>query len=532
MSLTRPSLGEARRVLREKFGFSEFLPGQAEALEAVLAGRDVLAVMPTGSGKSLLYQLPAMLRIGLVVVVSPLIALMRDQLRALEALGLPAAALHSGEDDFEIANAYEGVASGRVKLLYVAPQGLAREGTLDLLRKTRVALLAVDEAHCISYWGHDFRPEYARLGELARSLGSPPILAVTASAGPHTRDDIAALLFPHPPQVFLRSFARENLALAFRERRDGLRQLADFVERHAGSSGIVYCNSRRKVDVLARDLRGFGFDALPYHAGQGGEERSAHQDAFFAREGVVMVATIAFGMGVDKPNVRFVAHADPPDSVEGYYQEIGRAGRDGLPANTLLLFDRRELARRWRPPAALANDPVALAESLRRRAMARLCVAPRCRVQALLAEFGEESAPCGACDHCRGIFAATRRAKALVTGLQAAALSWTAGLRDDAGALEDLKPEEATSSAPDEWAPPSPGTRAPALSVARERLLRELFAARLARARARGLAARRIVSDDALMRLARGDSVGAALEGVDPRDAGVFLAVLARSRQA
>ena len=187
---------------------------------------------------------------------------------------------------------------------------------------------------------------------------------MTASAGPRTRDDIAALLFPHPPEVFLRSFARENLALAFRERRDGLRQLADFVERHAGSSGIVYCNSRRKVDVLARDLRGFGFDALPYHAGQGGEERSAHQDAFFAREGVVMVATIAFGMGVDKANVRFVAHADPPDSVEGYYQEIGRAGRDGLPANTLLLFDRRELARRWRPPAALANDPVALAEFL------------------------------------------------------------------------------------------------------------------------------------------------------------------------
>jgi ATP-dependent DNA helicase RecQ len=532
MSAPEPLLAAARHALAETYGFAGYRPGQEEIVAALLGGEDVLAVMPTGAGKSLCFQLPALVRGGLTLVVSPLIALMRDQLRALEALGLPAAALHSGEDDFEIANAYEGVASGRVKLLYVAPEGLAREGTLDLLRKTRVALLAVDEAHCISYWGHDFRPEYARLGELARSLGSPPILAVTASAGPHTRDDIAALLFPHPPQVFLRSFARENLALAFRERRDGLRQLADFVERHAGSSGIVYCNSRRKVDVLARDLRGFGFDALPYHAGQGGEERSAHQDAFFAREGVVMVATIAFGMGVDKPNVRFVAHADPPDSVEGYYQEIGRAGRDGLPANTLLLFDRRELARRWRPPAALANDPVALAESLRRRAMARLCVAPRCRVQALLAEFGEESAPCGACDHCRGIFAATRRAKALVTGLQAAALSWTAGLRDDAGALEDLKPEEATSSAPDEWAPPSPGTRAPALSVARERLLRELFAARLTRARARGLALRRIVSDDALMRLARGDSVGAALEGVDPRDAGVFLAVLARSRQA
>ena len=287
-------------------------------------------------------------------------------------------------------------------------------------------------------------------------------MAVTASAGPRTRDDIAALLFSRPPEVFLRSFARENLALAFRERRDGLRQLADFVERHAGSSGIVYCNSRRKVDVLARDLRGFGFDALPYHAGQGGEERSAHQDAFFAREGVVMVATIAFGMGVDKANVRFVAHADPPNSVEGYYQEIGRAGRDGLPANTLLLFDRRELARRWRPPAALANDPVALAESLRRRAMARLCVAPGCRSKALLAEFGETGAACGNCDHCRGVFAAPRRAKAFSMGLQAAALSWMTGLWDDAGGLEDLGPEETPPAAAEEPAlsPDNPRPRA------------------------------------------------------------------------
>ncbi|MGA8172622.1 MAG: ATP-dependent DNA helicase RecQ, partial [Methylocystis sp.] len=440
MTLPTPNLAEARLVLREKFGFSEFLPGQAEALEAVLAGRDVLAVMPTGSGKSLLYQLPAMLRIGLVVVVSPLIALMRDQLRALEALGLPAAALHSGEDDLEMLAARDGVASGRVKLLYVAPEGLAQAGTLDLLRKARVALLAVDEAHCISYWGHDFRPEYGRLGEMARGLGNPPVLAVTASAGPRTRDDIASLLFSRPPQVFLRSFARKNLRLAFRERSDGLRQLADLARRHAGSSGIVYCNSRRRADELARDLRNLGFDALAYHAGLDGEQRSAHQDAFFKRAGVVMVATIAFGMGVDKPDVRFVAHADPPDSVEGYYQEIGRAGRDGLPANTLLLFDRRELARRWRPPGALANDPVALAEFMRRRAMARLCVAPGCRTKALLAEFGEDSFPCGECDHCRGVFAAPRRAKAFAIGVRASALSWMTGLWDQAGALEEPGP--------------------------------------------------------------------------------------------
>ena len=530
MSLPPPSLADARLALSEKFGFSEFLPGQAEILEAVLSRRDVLAVMPTGSGKSLLYQLPAMLRIGLVVVVSPLIALMRDQLRALEGLGLPAAALHSGEDDFEMLSAYDGVACGRIKLLYVAPERLAQEGTLDLLRKARVALLAVDEAHCISYWGHDFRPEYGQLGELARRLGNPPILAVTASAGPRTRDDIASLLFSRPPRVFLRSFARKNLSLAFRERRDGLRQLADFVRGHAGSSGVVYCNSRRKADVLARDLCSLGFDALPYHAGLGGEQRSAHQDAFFKRKGVVMVATIAFGMGVDKPDVRFVAHADPPDSVEGYYQEIGRAGRDGLAAKTLLLFDRRELARRWRPPKALADDPLALAEFLRRRAMARLCVAPGCRAKALLAEFGEESAACGNCDHCRGLFKAPRCVMAFAMGLQASALSRMAGFWDDPGAPEEVEAEASSRVALEEIFSPPP-TAAPGLNVEQERLLRELFKARLALAHARRLAPQRIASDDALTRLARAFPGEAALADVRPQDAQVFLALLARSRQ-
>ncbi len=515
MSLKGSNLDDARRTLREKFGFADFLPGQAEILEAVLARSDVLAVMPTGSGKSLLYQLPAMLRIGLVVVVSPLISLMRDQLRALTALQLPAAALHSAEDDAATAGAYDGVASGWIKLLYAAPERLAQEGTLDLLRKARVALLAVDEAHCVSVWGHEFRPDYAKLNEIARRLKDPPILAVSASAGPRTREDICAMLFARAPQVFVRSFARANLRLAFREKRSGLRQLADFAQSHRGASGIIYCNSRAKADAYARDLRGLGFDALSYHAGLGAEQRSAHQDAFFARKGVVMTATVAFGMGVDKPDVRFIAHADLPDSVESYYQEIGRAGRDGREAQTLALFERGELARRLAP--APEGDSVAEAQASRRAAMARLCLAPGCRAKALLAEFGEDSAPCGACDHCRGPLALPRRAQALALALQVGAQSRVAGFLDRAQNAPD---EPAPESEPLVFTP----TPAPALlNVLQERLLRELLAARLELARKRGLAPRRIICDEALRELARAGA-GGGLQNVVPQDAEVFFA--------
>lgn len=531
MSPVSPTIAEARRFLTETFGHKVFLPGQAEVLDAVLANRDVLAVAPTGAGKSLLYQLPAMLCPGLVVVVSPLIALMRDQLRGLAALGIPAAAIHSGEDDFEYARALEGVSSGRVKLLYVAPERLAQEGVIELLRKRRVALLAVDEAHCISYWGHEFRPEYRLLGGIALRLGSPPMLAVTAGAGPRTRDDIVASLFSRPPSVFLRSFARSNLRLAFRERRGGLRQLADFARRHAGSSGIIYCNSRRKADVLARDLINLGFDALPYHAGLDAGQRSAHQDMFFARQGVIMVATIAFGMGVDKPDVRFVAHADPPDSIEGYYQEIGRAGRDGLEAETLLLFERRDLAQRWTPPSALREDPLAHAAFLRRRAMARLCVAPGCRSRALLAEFGEKSSSCGRCDHCSGILALPRRAKALALGLSTAALSRATAFVDSLEQRETIDDEPLD---PAEGIVPT--TSFPVLSIAQDRLLRQFFAARLDLARRRGLAPHRIASDLALRRLAcakpgEAPTEAAALEGMAPQDAQLFLRILEHSLQ-
>ncbi len=531
MKLASPTLEDARRFLRERFGHKDFRPGQAEALAAVLENRDVLMVAPTGAGKSLVYQLPALLRPGLVVVVSPLIALMRDQLRGLAARGLPADALHSAQDDAEYFRALEGVASGRIKILYLAPERLTQDGLIESLTKRRVSLFAVDEAHCISYWGHDFRPEYRQLGLIARRLGDPPILAVTAGAGPRTREDIAALLFARAPSVFVQSFARPNLRLSFEERDDSLGQLAVFARRHAGSSGIVYCNFRAKADQLARDLVKLGFDAIPYHAGLDPGRRALHQDAFFSRKGVVMVATIAFGMGVDKPDVRFVAHADAPDSVEGYYQEIGRAGRDGREAETLLLYGRRELLERWRVPSGLEGDPFALAAFGRRRAMARLCVAPGCRAKALLAEFGEESEPCGLCDHCQGILAPIRRLKSFSAGLRLSAASLIDSALETPHEPSEVIDGEPPNVAQSAFFPPST-----TLTVTRERLLRELLAARLSIARRRRTAPQRIAPESVLWRLACHDGPDAfpdasAMEGLDPRDAAEFLRILRKSRQ-
>jgi len=532
MSRGAPSLDEARAVLRENFGHADFRPGQAEILQAVLGGEDTLAVMPTGSGKSLLYQLPAAMGPGLVVVASPLISLMRDQLRARAARGARAAALHSAQDDSEAAAALDGVAAGRVRLLYAAPERLAQDATIGVLRRACVKLFAVDEAHCVSQWGHEFRPEYRALGDIARQLGGPPVLAVTATAGPRTRDDIAGALFSRAPKIFVRSFARPNLELAFRRRRGGLRQIVDALRPHAGQSGVVYCNSRRGTDVMAQALARLGFDALPYHAGLDAAARGAHQDAFYSRAGVVMVATIAFGMGVDKPDVRFVVHADLPSSIEGYYQEIGRAGRDGLPAQTLALFEPRDLALRFASPAATADDPVAEAEYARRKAMARLCVATGCRFQALLAEFGEDGAACGRCDHCRGgIFALPRR-------LAARALGWRAALESRllaAAQGAEAEPPDPAPNGPAETATPL-GVSIPApMRIADERLLRELEAARRAIAVARGVAPRGVASDTLLRRLAieRPQAPGHPLfveARTRPRDAEALLLAIARAR--
>lgn len=520
------TLARARELLRSIFGFSDFLPGQAEAIEAVLDGRDALAVTPTGSGKSLLYQLPAAAAPGLVVVASPLIALMRDQLRALEDKGLPAVALHSAQDDAEALAAFEAVSAGRARLLYAAPERLAQEGTQNLLRRSRVRLFAVDEAHCVSHWGHEFRPDYRGLGEIARRLGAP-VLAVTATAGPRTRDDIRRSLFTREPALFIRSFARPNLSLSFARKRAGLRQIVNFIGRRK-ESGIVYCNSRRMTDLLAADLARLGIDALPYHAGLDAYTRTAHQDAFFARAGVVMVATIAFGMGVDKPDVRFVAHADPPNSIEGYYQEIGRAGRDGAPARALALFDPRELALRWRTPPTATNDEAAdeaaAGDYARRKAMAQLCVTAGCRFQALLAEFGEASKPCGKCDHCRGgALGWPRRARAAALGWRVAAESRLTQLAGEAieTAVEEEPPKEPVfDAAPED---------APALTVSAARLLRALQAERAAIAKRRRLAPRRVACDEALAALAatpprRLDDPG--FENIEEPDA--FLRVIER----
>jgi len=498
-------LSKARESLRRTFGFEDFLPGQAAPLAAILAGRDTLAVMPTGSGKSLLYQLPAVMDgapapetgDGLVVVVSPLIALMRDQLRALAIKGVAAAALHSMQDNEEAQAAYASLARGRARLLYVAPERLAQPSTQDLLRTRRIKLLAVDEAHCVSHWGHEFRPDYLALREIAAGLGAP-LLAVTATAGPRTRAEISQLLFSRPPEIFLTSFARPNLSLHFAPRQPGLRQIAGFIGRR-GDSGVIYVNSRRMADALAVALARQGFDALPYHAGLDAWTRSAHQDAFFARKGVVMVATIAFGMGVDKPDVRFVLHVDPPFSVESYYQEIGRAGRDGAPARALTLFTLAELARRWRLPERSAGQVAAAGDDARRRAMAKLCLTPGCRFQALLRSFGEQSAPCGMCDHCRGPLRWLRRAGALAQGWRAAALGQLSG--QDASDADEA-PEIAAGPVTESLTTALRPTTEPPLCVEDARLLRALKNERSAIARRLGVAPRHVASDAQLRRLA------------------------------
>jgi ATP-dependent DNA helicase RecQ len=401
------SLSTAHALLHSVFGFGGFRPGQEEIVQAVLDGENVLAIMPTGSGKSLCYQLPALARPGLTLVVSPLIALMRDQVRALSAVGVAAGSLNSSNDPAENARVMRLLRQRELRLLYVAPERLARPDMLEMLCESDVRMMAIDEAHCVSQWGHDFRPEYLSLGNVARQIGGLQTMALTATADSPTRGDIVDKLFAQSPpgkspRIFVRSFDRPNLKLAFKSKERSSRQVLAFVHEHAGESGIVYCASRRKVEELAEVLRKDGVNARPYHAGLDKQVRDANQDAFQQQDGVVMTATVAFGMGIDKPDVRFVCHADLPANVEAYYQEIGRAGRDGLPADTLTLYGLGDMQlRRVQIEQSDTPDERKRVERQRLNALLALAEAPRCRRQTLLAYFGETSEPCGNCDLCQ-----------------------------------------------------------------------------------------------------------------------------------
>jgi ATP-dependent DNA helicase RecQ len=398
-----PLMAKARSALSNVFGFSDFRPGQEDVLSATFAGKDVLAVMPTGSGKSLCFQLPAIVRGGLTLVVSPLIALMRDQVAQLRELGVEAASLNSSSDADERRRAAQGLDDRSLRLLYVAPERLLRDDIVTALGRTPIDLLAIDEAHCVSQWGHDFRPEYLRLREVVEALHGVQTIAVTATADAPTRAEIADKLFVRRPQVFVRSFDRPNLFLAMRPKSDATRQLVDKLDAHRGESGIVYCASRRRTEELAAEFGRAGRRALPYHAGLDHASRARNQDAFLREDDCVVCATVAFGMGIDKPDVRFVFHADMPSSIEAYYQEIGRAGRDGLPADTFTLYGAGDIELRRRQ--ILDNGAP---EERKRVEMGKLddlvalCETARCRRQTLLAMFGEESGTCGHCDVCQG----------------------------------------------------------------------------------------------------------------------------------
>jgi ATP-dependent DNA helicase RecQ len=334
---------DLRAILHDVFGYPDFRPGQEEIVRAVLSGEDVLAVMPTGAGKSLLFQLPAIAREGLTIVVSPLIALMRDQVAQLTRLGIEAGSLNSTNDGDEKRRIAAAVREGRMRLLYASPERLCQDSTAEWLARSNVGLLAVDEAHCLSQWGHDFRPEYKLLGGVRERLGGVQTIALTATADVATRDDIIASLFDRVPHVVVQGFDRPNLRLAMEPKANTRRQILSFLQRHPDESGIVYCATREDTERLAKHLTDEGLRALSYHAGMDAEDRTRHHDIFLQEDGVVMAATVAFGMGIDKPDVRFVAHAALPRSIEAYYQEIGRAGRDCEPAEAILFYRPEDL---------------------------------------------------------------------------------------------------------------------------------------------------------------------------------------------
>jgi ATP-dependent DNA helicase RecQ len=391
-----------QNVLEDVFGYPEFRGQQQSIIEATLEGRDSLVIMPTGGGKSLCYQIPAMLREGTGLVVSPLIALMQDQVTALRELGIEAEFLNSSQSPDESREVISKLRQGKLQLLYVAPERLVTEHTKSLLRDIPLSIIAIDEAHCVSQWGHDFRSDYLGLGDLGDLFPGVPRMAVTATATDKTREEIIARLELNEPERYVAPFDRPNIAYAVQVKTDARGQLLKFLQTHRDEAGIVYCLSRKKTESIASWLCGQGFDALPYHAGLAAEVRTENQRRFLAEDGLVIVATIAFGMGIDKPDVRFVAHLDLPKSIESYYQETGRAGRDGEPADAWMVYGLQDVVRlRQMLEESQAGDEYKRYEGFKLDALLGWCEVTGCRRRPLLAYFGDsQDEDCGNCDGC------------------------------------------------------------------------------------------------------------------------------------
>lgn len=407
-------------TLKKTFGYDGFRPLQREIIEASLAGRDTFALLPTGGGKSLCFQLPALIREGLTVVVSPLIALMKDQVDQLEAAGVSATFLNSSLNATDAKSRLRGLHEGRYQLLYAAPERLMLENWQENLRSWNVSAIAIDEAHCISEWGHDFRPEYRQLSRLRALLPDVPISALTATATARVREDIVKHLHLREPAVFVASFNRPNLSYRVIPKEQGTGQIMEFVRRRPLDSGIVYCATRATADRLAESLTDRGFPASPYHAGLTAKERARNQELFLRDEMRIICATIAFGMGINKPNVRWVIHHDLPKNIEGYYQETGRAGRDGLPADCLLLFNPGDAAKQTHFIDEMSDAQEQRIAREQLRTMMHYAECPSCRRRELLRYFGEEfpAESCDACDNClepRESYNATTHAQKLLS---------------------------------------------------------------------------------------------------------------------